>query len=206
VHLAGARLSLVVSSELTDGWYLMSTADLERELAHWRSPGETTRESNAQRLTTEQALAYRDAGNVPDERGRTLRLVLRIDDTEDLARLDERRLEFEPDYHAAPKWRREGSRPINVVPLRKPGVTPVTTGDWWEDPELAALEREFDKQGTAAGLRVPGEFRGFIFKTIVALRSQGIAVTPGAVSDSIERWLTPEDSALIRRKLAELNR
>jgi hypothetical protein len=194
-----------VSSELTDGWYLMSTADLESELARWRSPGGTTRESNAQRLSTEQALAFRDAGNVPDELGRTLRLVLRIENTEDLASLDERRLEFEPDYQKAPKWRREGSLPINVVPLRRPGVAPATTGDWWEDPELAVLEREFERHGTAGGLRVPGEFRGFIFKTIIALRSQGIEVTPQTVADSIARWLTPADSARIGQQLTELN-
>jgi hypothetical protein len=194
-----------VSRKLTDGWYLMSTDDLERELARWRLPGRTTKESNARRLTTEEALAFRDAGNVPDELDRTLRLVLRIEDTEGLARLEKRRLEFEPDFHAAPKWRREGSKPINVVPLRRPGVAPVTTSDWWEDSELAALESEFGRYGTAAGLRVPGEFRGFVFKTILSLRSQGIEVTPQSIADSIARWLSPADSARIAAKLNELN-
>jgi hypothetical protein len=195
-----------VTRELFDGWYLMSTSDLELELAYWRSGERRGEESNARRLTIDQALAFRDAGNLPDEQNRTLRLVLRIDETEDLERLEERRLEFEPDYHEAPKWRREGSRPINVVPLRKPGVAPVTTKPWWAEPDLAALEREFEEHGTAAGIRVPGEFRGFIFKTILALRSQGIEVTPGAISDSIARWLSPADAARIGKELIELNK
>jgi hypothetical protein len=195
-----------VNEELADGWYLMSTADLEQELARWRSPGTHGGTSNARRLTTEKALQFRDAGNFPDELDRTLRLVLRVDDTRDLADLAERRLEFEPDYQDAPRWRRAGSRPINVVPLRRPGVAPVTTEPWWEDDELAALEHEFGRRGTAGGVRVPGEYRGFVFKTILALRSQGREVTPKAISDSIARWLPEEDAARITRELNELNR
>jgi hypothetical protein len=195
-----------VNEELADGWYLMSTADLEQELARWRSPGTHEGKSNARRLTTEKALQFRDAGNLPDELDRTLRLVLRVDDTRDLANLAERRLEFEPDYQDAPRWRRAGSRPINVVPLRRPGVAPVTTEPWWEDDELAALEHEFGQRGTAGGVRVPGEYRGFVFKTILALRSQGREVTPKAISDSIARWLPEEDAARITRELNELNR
>ncbi|MGH2699242.1 MAG: hypothetical protein ACRDJL_08600 [Actinomycetota bacterium] len=190
---------------LSDGWYLMSTEELERELARWRAPERSAKESPAQRLTTAEALAFRNAGNLPDERDRTLRLILRIDDTEDLKRLDERRQEFEPDYHAAPRWRREGSRPINVVPLRRPGVAPVADGAWWENPDLAELEREFDRRGTAAGIQIPGEYRGFIFKTILALRAQGLEVTPEAISDSIARWLPRDDAARIARRLNELN-
>ena len=132
-----------MTEELADGWYLMSTQDLERELARWRAPESDVGESNALRVTIEEALEFRNAGNLPDEFDRTLRLVLRVDDTQDLERLAERRLEFEPDYQDAPTWRREGSRPINVVPLRRPGVAPVSTAPWWEDAELAALEREF---------------------------------------------------------------
>jgi hypothetical protein len=195
-----------VNEELADGWYLMSTADLEQELARWRSPGTHEGTSNARPLTTEKALQFRDAGNLPDELDRTLRLVLRVDGTRDLANLAERRLEFEPDYQDAPTWRRAGSRPINVVPLRRPGVAPVTTEPWWEEDDLAALEHEFGQRGTAGGVRVPGEYRGFVFKTILALRSQGREVTPKTISDSIARWLPEEDAARIARELNELNR
>jgi len=194
-----------VTEELADGWYLMSTADLELELARWRSAGTEVGTSNTRRLTTEQALEFRNAGNLPDDLDRTLRLVLRIDDTQDLARLAERRLEFEPDYQEAPVWRREGSRPVNVVPLRRPGVAPVSTGPWWEDDELAELEREFEERSTAAGVRVPGEFRGFIFKTILSLRSEGREVTSETISDSIARWLPEETAARIARELDKLN-
>ena len=195
-----------MTEELADGWYLMSTQDLERELARWRAPESDVGESNALGVTIQEALKFRNAGNLPDEFDRTLRLVLRVDDTEDLERLAERRLEFEPDYQDAPTWRREGSRPINVVPLRRPGVAPVSTAPWWEDAELAELEREFVEGNTAGGVRVPGEYRGFIFKTIVALRSQGREVTPQTIADSIARWLPEESAARIARELNELNR
>ena len=195
-----------MTEELVDGWYLMSTADLERELTRRRAPETNEEPSNARRLTVAQALEFRDAGNVPDEFDRTLRLVLRIDDTQELATLEARRLEFEPDYQEAPRWRRAESRPINVVPLRRPGIGSATEGAWWENPELAELEREFAQQGTAAGVRVPGEFRGFIFKTVLSLRSQGREVNPTTISDSIARWLSPEDAARIARELNELNR
>lgn len=195
-----------MTQELADGWYLMSTSDLERELANWRSHQAGATGSHAQPLTTEEALAFRDRGNLPDERGRTLRLVLHVDDSHQLANLDRRRIEFEPDYHDAPKWRREGSRPINVVPLRRSGVAPVTTDAWWEVPELADLEREYEEYGTAGGVRVPGEYRGFVFKTVLALRSQGREVTSGAISDSIARWLSDDDAARIARAMEQLNR
>ena len=194
-----------MTEELADGWYLMSTQDLERELARWRAPESDVGESNALRVTIEEALEFRNAGNIPDEFDRTLRLVLRVEDSQDLERLAERRLEFEPDYQDAPTWRREGSRPINVVPLRRPGVAPVSTAPWWEDAELAALEREFVEKCTAGGVRVPGQYRGFIFKTIVALRSQGREVTPETIADSIARWLPQESAARIARELNELN-
>ena len=194
-----------MTEELADGWYLMSTADLELELARWRSPGTEGGTPNTRRLTTGQALEFRNAGNLPDELDRTLRLVLHVNDTQDLARLAERRLEFEPDYQEAPAWRREGSRSVNVVPLRRPGVAPVSTGPWWEDDELAELEREFKERSTAAGVRVPGEYRGFIFKTILALRSQGREITAETIADSIARWLPEETAARIGRELNELN-
>ena len=194
------------AGQLHDGWYLMSTADLERELERWRSPDQEGRPSRARRLTKQEALAYRNAGNLPDELDRSLRLVLVVNDTRELANIDARRLEFEPDYHEAPTWRREGSRPVNVVPLRSPGVEPVTEGSWRDDPQLEALEREYTERGTAAGVRIPGEYRGFIFKTVLALRAQGREITPRAISDSVARWLPKEDAARIEAALAEANR
>jgi hypothetical protein len=194
------------AGQLHDGWYLMSTADLERELKRWRSPDQEGRPSRARRLTNQEALAYRNAGNLPDELDRSLRLVLVVNDTRDLASLDARRLEFERDYHDAPTWRREGSRPVNVVVLRSPGVEPVTEGSWRDDPQLEALEREFTERGTAGGVRIPGEYRGFIFKTVLALRSQGREITPRAISDSVARWLPKEDAARIEAAIAEANR
>ena len=194
-----------MTEELADGWYLMSTADLERELTRWRAPEINVGPSNVRRLTIEQALEFRDAGNLPDALDRTLRLILHIDDTQELATLEERRLEFEPDYQDAPRWRREGSHPINVVPLRRPGIEPVIKGAWWKNPELAELEREFSQRGTAAGVRVPGKYRGFIFKTVLSLRSQGREVNPTTISDSIARWLSREDADRIAHELNELN-
>jgi len=194
-----------MTEELAEGWYLMSTADLEHELARWRAQGKDGGAFRAQPLTTEQALAFRDGGNLPDELDRTLRLVLHVDDTQGLANLAERRLEFEPDYQDAPTWRREGSRPINVVPLRRSGIAPVSDGPWWEDAELAALEHEFNERSTVGGVRVPGEYRGFVFKTILALRSQGREVSTKTISDSIARWLPEEDAARIALELNELN-
>jgi len=194
------------AEQLRDGWYLMSTSDLELELQRWRSPDQQRPSSRALRLTNVEALAYRDAGNLPDELDRWLRLVLVVNDTRDLARLDARRLEFEPDYHDAPTWRREGSRPVNVVPLRGPGVEPVTKGSWWDDPQLEALEREYSERGTAAGVLIPGEYRGFIFKTVLALRDQGREITPKAISDSVARWLSKEDAARIESAIDEANR
>ena len=194
------------AGRLHDGWYLMSTSDLERELERWRSPDHNTQPSRALRLTNEAALAYRNDGNLPDELDRTLRLVLVVDDTQDLASIDARRLTFEPDYHDAPSWRREGSRPVNVVPLRAAGVEPVTEGSWWDDPQLEALEREYTERGTAGGVRIPGEYRGFIFKTVLALRSQGREITPQGIADSVARWLPKDDAARLEAALVEANR
>jgi hypothetical protein len=176
---------------LREGWYLMSTADLENELARWRDPAAPLPPSNAAPLSVEEALAYRDAGNLPDEHGRTLRLVLLARDLDEVRALGRKRIEFEPDYHDAPAWRREGSAPVNVVPLRSPGVR----GDdspWWESPDVAPLEAEWRATGRIAGLTVPAEYRGFVLKTVVSLREAGRAVDAGAVEASLSRWLAPE--------------
>lgn len=174
----------------------MSTADLERELARWRDPASGVSPSNALPLSVEEALAYRDAGNVPDEHGRTLRLVLFAGDLEEVRALGRRRLQFEPDYHSAPTWRREGSAPVNVVPLR----SPAATGDpspWWESDDVAALEAEWRATGRVAGLVVPAEYRGFVLKTVAGLRDAGLPVDVDSVAASLARWLSAEQVAEI---------
>jgi hypothetical protein len=176
---------------LREGWYLMSTVDLEKELARRRDPDGAAPHSDAVPLSIEEALAYRNAGNLPDERGRTLRLVLLARDLDEVRALGTKRLQFEPDYHAAPGWRREGSAPVNVVPLRGPDAV----GDpspWWESEDVAGLEAEWRETGRIAGLAVPAEYRGFVLKTVVGLQAAGIAVDVDTVAASLARWLAPE--------------
>jgi hypothetical protein len=184
---------------LEEGWYLMSTNDLERELARWR--GDRSRPpGDVVRITTEEALAYRNRGNLPDEQGRSLRLVLAVEDRKDLEELARRRLVWEPDYHSPPDWRREGSRPVNVVPLRRPG-SPSTEVPWWEMSGVKELDAEWREHGTVGGLETPAELRGFVYKTVLSLSAAGKEVTPDAVADSIARWLPPEEVENLRAEL-----
>lgn len=171
----------------------MSTSDLETELARRRDPSADLPPSNALPLSIEDALAYRNAGNLPDELGRTLRLVLVARTIEEVRELGRKRAEFEPDYHAAPTWRRLGSAPVNVVPLRSPGIV-GDAGPWWESSDVAELEAEWRATGTIAGLSVPAEYRGFVLKTVVSLRDAGIAVTAESIAASLERWLSREQA------------
>jgi hypothetical protein len=184
-----------------EGWYLMSTSELERELARWR--GGDPSPSEAIRLSNQEALDLRNAGNIPDERGRTLRLVLHVDSPE-TGLLEKKRLLFEPDYHDAPEWRREGSVPVNLVPLRTAGVA-ADASRWWDDPALGALEREWAEQGTVEGVTVPGAYRGFVFKTVLALRAAGRPISAGTVADSIARWVPAPEADEIRKALAAAN-
>jgi hypothetical protein len=177
----------------------MSTEGLERELARWRGdpslpPGDV------QRITTEEALAYRNRGNLPDDKGRSLRLVLAVEDRRDLEELARKRLVWEPDYHSPPDWRREGSRPVNVVPLRRPGP-PSTEVPWWEMPGVKELDAEWRKHGTVGGLETPAELRGFVYKTVLSLRAAGKPVTADAVADSIARWLPHDEAERVRAEL-----
>lgn len=178
----------------------MSTADLEKELARWRDPEADVPPSGALALTIDEALAYRDAGNLPDDHGRTLRLVLVAHSLDEVKALGRKRALFEPDYHAAPAWRREGSAPVNVVPLRAPDAGGDASA-WWEDSDVAELEREWSRTGQVAGLPVPAAYRGFVFKTVLALREAGLQVTADSVADSIARWLSPEQAKEIRNAL-----
>jgi hypothetical protein len=188
-----------------EGWYLMNLDELERELRRAREPGRGP-PSGARRLSTQEALARRDAGNVPDEHGRTLRLVLHVAHPPQAGEIERKRLLFEPDFHEATGWRRPGSAPVNVVPLRvsrRRRAQPPRA--WLDDARIAPLEAEWRAAGTIAGLRVPGELRGFVFKTVVALQDAGKEITAESVSASIARWVRPEDAALIRAALVAAN-
>ncbi|MGI8709358.1 MAG: hypothetical protein ACR2LG_14355 [Actinomycetota bacterium] len=194
----------VPGSLLNEGWYLMSTTDLERELARFRRPQSDHRSSGVVPLGIEEALAFKHAGNMPDGDGRWLRLVLHVGDVTPLEDLNERRLLFEPDLHEAPDWRRQGSKPVNVVPLRSSPVEfPAAPKPWWEESVIRELEEEWREKGTVAGLPVPEEYRGFVFKTVLALQAAGDPVTAEGVADSIQRWLSPADAARIRAALLD---
>ena len=173
----------------------MSTAELERALAAWRA-GARSAESGIP-LSTEAAIEKRDEGNIPDDEGRSLRLVLFVDGEP----LERKRLRFEPDFHDAPDWRREGSRPVNVVPLRSSTSPPGDGGPWWEMPGVDVLEAEWRRTGTVVGIEVPAEYRSFVFKTVIALQDAGREVTPDAIDNSIARWLPADDDQRIRASL-----
>lgn len=187
---------------LEEGWYLMSVADLEAELAHGRDPrkpsGPTTRP-----LSQSEALAFRAAGNVPDAHGRTLRLVLHVDHEP----AEARRLRFEPDFHAAPTWKREGSKPVNVVPLRGPRAPEdrSSEGGWWEQPDVAELERQWAATGTVEGVVIPGAYRSFLLKTIASMKEAGLAISVESLVGSVSRWLQADQVAEIRSALDRAN-
>jgi hypothetical protein len=190
---------------LREGWYLMSSADLEIELRRFRS-SKGAEPSNAVRLAMEDAIRYRDAGNLPDDLGRTLRLVLRVDSAEDLRSLDEARSRFEPDHHDAPAWRRPGSKPVNVVPLRAPDVEVSPPEAWIDDDEMAELERRWLEDGRVHGVRVPADYRSFVYKTASSLHRSGRPVTVSTIVDSLSRWMEPKDVDAIRAALEAENR
>ena len=174
----------------------MSTRELEQMLGAWRASRRDEEFGIA--LTLEEALAFRAAGNVPDEEDRSLRLVLFADDEP----LDQKRLRYEPDFHHPPTWRREGSRPVNVVPLGGASA-PTAEVPWWEQPRVKELETEWQESGTITGIEVPAELRSFVFKTVIALQDAGEAVTADAIGGSIARWLAPEDAEKVRESLKE---
>jgi hypothetical protein len=186
----------VNDERLREGWYLMSAADLEVELRRYREG--TAEPSNAMSLGIDDALRYRDAGNIPDDLGRSLRLVLEVDTIEALRSIDSRRARFEPDHHTSPTWRRPGSKPVNVVPLRSSEVVVEAGESWLDDADMAEMERDWLSDGRVEGLAVPGEYRSFIYKTVLSLRRAGQPVTMDSITDSLERWLAPADVGRIR--------
>src|SRR5918997_3971129 len=119
----------------------MNLEELQQELRRLRAPTETP-PSGALPLSPEEALARRDAGNPPDGSGRTLRLVLHVSDPPEPGALERKRLLFEPDYHRAPTWRRHGSMPVNVVPLRLSRDPPAHISAFYEVATAVDLEAE----------------------------------------------------------------
>jgi hypothetical protein len=191
-------------SGLDEGWYLMSVRDVEIELA--RARGDTTTNSKTKGLTTVEALAYRDAGNLPDEFGRSLRLVLRVDGAiHGASELDVRRAIYEPDFHDAPSWRRPGSVPVTIVPLGAASESPRESTAWWEDPDLASLEEEWTATGRVDDIVVPAAYRGFVYKTVLALRRAGRPVTIDTIVGSVARWTRPAAAEEIRSALQQAN-
>lgn len=183
----------------------MTVAELEQELRRFRHGPGAAPPSGAPRLSVAEALAYRNAGNLPDERGRTLRLVLHVDSEDDLYALDRKRLAYEPDYLDPPTWRRPGSAPVNVVPLRSAAIS-GRAQSWWEDPQVGKLEERWRTDGTVAGIAVPAEYRSFVYKTVLQLRAAGREVTVDSLAGAIARWTSEADARAIRAALEEANR
>ena len=180
----------------------MSTRELERALQAWRALDAGV-VAEGRTLSIEEALDIRNAGNVPDEQGRSLRLMLVVEDGSDLERLSSTRLTYEPDFHSAPSWRRPGSRPVNVVPLRRTQAPAQPAKPWWQDPAMRDLEEEWQRTGAVSGVRVPASYRGFVYKTVVALKNAGAEITAAAIADSISRWVPPAEAERIRAALED---
>ena len=181
----------------------MNLEELEQELR--RARGGSAPPSGAPRLSTEQALEFRNSGNLPDASGRSLRLVLHVSEPPQPGALEKRRLEFEPDYHEDPVWRTEASRPVHIVPLRATRRRSSESPAWYEEPHVAELEAEWQRTGAISGVNIPGDLRGFLYKTILALRSAGKAVSVQTLSASVARWLQPDDAARISDALRRAN-
>lgn len=181
----------------------MSVRELERELARSKDP--SLPPTGAPHLSKEEALALRSRGNVPDEDGRSLRIVLHVRSLEDVKGLSRRRLAFEPDFHEEPTWRREGSVPINVVPLRMGPIEAAPQESWQDEPEVAALEGEWQTSGTIAGIKVPEAYRSFVYKTVLSLQGANLEVTVPAIVASVARWLPPDDVRNLRAALETAN-
>jgi hypothetical protein len=180
-----------------EGWYLMNVSELESALAAWRARDHAAEFGIP--LSVGEAIDRRNEGNHPDADDRSLRLVLFVD----AEPLERKRLRWEPDFHEAPTWRTENSRPVNVVPLRAQTAERSGPGPWWEEDRVEELETEWRRTGSVAGIEVPADYRSFVFKTVIALRDSGRDVTPETIGDSIARWLSPEDARKIKDSLKQ---
>ena len=70
---------------------------------------------------------------------------------------------------------------------------------------MAAMEREWQETGGVDGVRIPGRYRSFVYKTIALLREAEEEVTVDAIADSIERWVDPGQARRLRTLLSEAN-
>lgn len=52
-------------------------------------------------------------------------------------------------------------------------------------------------------MRVPASYRGFVYKTVVALKNAGAEITAAAIADSISRWVPPAEAERIRAALED---
>jgi hypothetical protein len=177
----------------------MSDRAVEAMLAA-RREGRDELPEEALALSRDEGVEYRNEGNLPDEAGRTLRLLLVLEPGESSG-VEAMRSLFEPDYLDAPAWRREGSRSVNVIPVGIHEVTELSA--WWDEEEMAAFETEWRARGTVSGVPVPGEYRSFVYKTVAALRRAGRVVTADSIAGSIARWVPPSAAAEVRRALIE---
>ena len=68
---------------------------------------------------------------------------------------------------------------------------------------MKRLEEQWQRTGTVEGVRVPADFRGFVYKTVVALREAGVEITAAAIADSIARWVPEAQAERIRAALED---
>ena len=59
--------------------------------------------------------------------------------------------------------------------------------------------------GGVDGVRIPAQYRSFVYKTIALLRAAGEEVTVATISASIARWVAPDQAEDLRAVLEESN-
>ena len=68
---------------------------------------------------------------------------------------------------------------------------------------MRELEQEWQRTGAVSGVRIPASYRGFVYKTVVALRNAGAEITAAAIADSISRWVPSAEAGRIRAALED---